>query len=141
MKTVFVTLLCAAAALFSSSCKSLDTSALGPADRVAAGVVSAGDEVSLPPGSEVWVRVIDLSRGEDRAEVLGEETIKNPPGLPAAFRIEYRAEDATLRGSIAIDARVSVGGKLRYLTTSRHPITPSNVAETHVIVVAPAAKP
>jgi len=128
-------------ALFFTGCSHLDTTPPGEADRVITGVISAGADIDLPAGSEIWVRVIDFSRGEDKGEVLGEQTIKNPEKLPAPFKIEYRAEDPVLRGSVAVDARVSVGGHLRYLTAHRHPVTLGNVNDPHEVEVQPATNP
>lgn len=123
-----------------AGCASLDTTGPGSAERVLTGVVTnnAGG-TELPPNTEVMVRVVDLARGEGRGEVLGEETIKNPRQMPVPFKIEFRAEDAVLRGSVAIEARISVGGRLRYTTVAGHPVTPGNVNDPHTVEVELAA--
>lgn len=110
------------------------------ADRVLNAVVTNNTQMELPTDTEVTVRVIDLSRGEARGEVLAEETVLNPGRMPVSVRIEYRAEDAVLRGSVAVEARVAMGGRLRYASTSAHPITVGNVNDTHVIEVASMVK-
>lgn len=125
--------------LLLSGCGHLDTTPPASADRVLNGTVDhAGEE--LPDGSEVIVRVVDFSRGENRGEVLGEATIANPGRMPVPFRIEYRAEDAQLLRTVNVEARVSVGGQLRYTTTTAHPVTIGNVNDAHVISVQAATK-
>jgi len=121
-------------------CSHLDLSAPADGDRVVTGVISTGGEESLPDNSEVWVRVLDFSRGESRPEVLGEQTIKNPGHLPVEFKIEFRAEDAALRQYVSIDARVSVGRQLRYYTASRQPLSPGMLGEPVTVRVVPASQ-
>lgn len=139
MKSVFLVLGATLFALFSSSCSHLDTTPPGVADRVVNGFVTTGSDELLPAGTEVWVTVLDLSHGEEHPEVLGEQTIKNPSSLPVPFHIEFYAEDPLLRQSVSIDARVSVGGRLRYITRSRHPLTPGNIGDSQSITVVPAS--
>lgn len=140
MKANFLSFVALASGLLFTGCKHLDTSATASPDRVLTGVVTnntGGGE--LPPDTEVTIRVVDLSRGESRGEVLGEETIMNPGRMPVSFRLEYRAEDAVLMRSVNVEARISVGGKLRYMTIAGHPITLGNVNSSHVVVVEFAA--
>lgn len=124
-----------------AGCAHLDTTPPASAERVLTGIVSNGTNAPLPSNSEVTVRIVDLSRGEGRGEVLGEQTILNPGSMPVMFRIEYVAEDAVLRRSVNVEARVSVGGRLRYTTTTAHPVTMGNLSETHVLDVVLAQKP
>lgn len=119
-----------------AGCGHLDSAPPGAADRVLSGVVTTNNGGGeLPPGTEVSVRIVDLSRGEGRGEVLAEDTITNPGRMPVAFRLEYRAEDVVLMRSVNVEARVAVGGRLRYTTTGGHPITLSNVNDSHVVLV------
>jgi uncharacterized lipoprotein YbaY len=124
-----------------AGCAHLDTSAPGADDRVLTGVVTSGaGGGALPPDSEVTIRIVDLSGADGRGETLGEATIENPGAMPVAFRIEYRAEDATLMRDVNVEARISVGGRLSYMSMGGHPITLSNVNDSHVIQVMPTAE-
>lgn len=120
-----------------TSCSHLDLAGPMTSDRVLTGYVTARSPVDLPPNAELTVRVVDLSKGEAHAEVLGEQTIKSPGSMPVAIRIEYRAEDAQLRTTIDVDARISEGRRLTYMTMSRHPITLGNVNDEQTIEVEP----
>ena len=139
MKLFSSGLLVIAMGLLGTGCNNLDLTGPGSAERVVEGaVVIYPADVTLPPGTEVTVRVLDMTRGEGRGEVLGEETITNPASAPIPFHIEYRAEDEVLRRRVTIDARVSTGRTLRYYTASAHPITPGNVNDKHMVEVVPA---
>lgn len=141
MKTFIALWLAIAAGLMLSGCAHLDTTAPGAADRVLTGHVtndSGGGE--LPANSEVWIQVVDFGDGMSRGEVLGETTVMNPGRMPVPFRVEFRAEDAVLRGSVAVEARISVNGRLRYITKAAHPVTLNNVNDTHRVEVEAPGK-
>lgn len=123
-----------------AGCGHLDLTPPGPVDRVLNAVVTNNTQGELPSDTEVTVRVIDLSAGQGRGEVLGEETVMNPGRMPVSVRVEFRAEDLLLRRSVNVEARVAVGGRLRYMTTSAHPVTLGNVNDTHFIEVAAVGK-
>lgn len=140
MKT-FLFALAAVAAFFSGGCSHVDPMAPGGADRVLTGhVTNHSGGGALPANSEVWIQVVDRGRGMSRGEVLGETTILNPSRMPVPFRIEFRAEDAVLRGTVEVEARISVDGRLRYITKAAHPVTLTNVGETHMIAVEAPGK-
>ncbi len=141
MKTIAL-VLCVMAGLLMSGCEHLDTTTSGFGDRVIEGVVTtASGGGPLPEGSEVWIQVVDRGDGVQRAEVLGEETIKNPGRMPVPFRIEFRAEDPVLRGSVEVEARISIRGRLTFMTKTAHPVTLGNVgSEMTVIVEVPAER-
>lgn len=137
MKSFLFPALALALVLSVAGCGHLDLMAPGNADRVLTGVVTYAPEEPLPADAEVLVRVVDLSRGEEKPEVLGEETIKGPLMTPVPIRVEYRAEDAQLLRRVNVEVRISVGRTLRYMTTRGHPITLGNVADAHTIEVDP----
>jgi uncharacterized lipoprotein YbaY len=137
MKSFLFPALALALVLSVAGCGHLDLMAPGNADRVLTGVVTYAPEEPLPADAEVLVRVVDLSRGEEKPEVLGEETIKGPLMTPVPVRVEYRAEDAQLLRRVNVEVRISVGRTLRYMTTRGHPITLGNVGDPHTIEVDP----
>lgn len=135
MKTIAV-VLCVLAGLMVSGCEHLDTSSTTLGDRVLEGVVTTvSGGGPLPEGSEVWIQVVDRGDGVGRAEVLGEETIKNPERMPVPFRIEFRAEDPVLRGNVEVEARISIRGRLTFMTKTAHPVTQANVDDLVTVIV------
>ncbi|MCR6655344.1 MAG: YbaY family lipoprotein [Opitutus sp.] len=119
----------------SAGCGHLDLAATNDAERVLTGFVTNPNGGELPPDTEVTIRIVDYSRGEERGETLGEQVIQNPGRFPVPIRIEYRAEDAVLMRRVNVEARISVGGRLRYATGSGHPITLHNVNDSHFVQV------
>ncbi len=141
MKTI-AAVLGVMAGLLGSGCEHLDTTVPGLGDRVLTGVVTnATGGGPLPDDTEVWIQVVDRGDGVQRTEVLGEATITNPGRLPVPFQIEFRAEDPVLRGSVEVEARISVRGRLTYMTKTAHPVTLANVGrEMTVMVEVPAER-
>lgn len=135
MVRAFMLFSVAATLLGLAACKQLDLSAPTSAERVLAGTVTTQNGGDLPSGAEVTIQIVDLSRGANQPDILGEQTIKAPAAWPVPFRIEFQADDALLLRGVALDARVSVDGKLRYTTRTAHPVTVANVGEQHVVNV------
>jgi uncharacterized lipoprotein YbaY len=156
----FVALL--AVVLVTAGCGSLDVAGGGNPDRVLTGTIGAG--VALPEGSEVVVRLMATptavdsvrpvnnndapvtrpsdSTGATLDRVLGEHSQKLTAGTmePVPFRIEYQADDATLRRGLTIEARVSYGGKLRFRTVNAHVLTLASSAFRQDVNVQPVER-
>jgi len=130
-------LLAAAVALALAGCGHLELSPEGDPSRVLMGQVELGVPEPLPEGALVTVRVVDASNAGMPPEVLGSQTIKNPGAAPIGFRIEYRAEDEVLRRGLNVEARVSIGGKVRYYNLNRYVVTLGNASDPHRIYVNP----
>jgi uncharacterized lipoprotein YbaY len=131
-------LLSAAAALGLSGCGHLDVTPEGDPARVLTGQVQIGENIALPADTVVTVRVVDATEVGAPPLVLGSQTIKDPGVAPVSFRVEYRADDETLRRGLNVEARVSFGGKIRYFNLNRYVVTLGNAADPHRINVNPA---
>jgi uncharacterized lipoprotein YbaY len=83
----------------------------------------------------VAVRFVVPQRGDTPLRVLGSQTITKPGASPVAFRVEYLAEDELLRHGLNVEARVSWGGRVRYLNMNGYAVTLGNAADPHRIVV------
>lgn len=125
-------------ALGFAGCGQLDVTPEGDPSRVLTGEVDLGDATALPADSVVTVRVVDASAVGMPPQVLGSQTITNPGVAPIKFRVEYRADDETLRRGLNVEARVSYGGKIRYFNINGHAVTLGNASDTHRINVNPA---
>jgi uncharacterized lipoprotein YbaY len=141
MKTSpFSTLALAAAVLLSAGCGHLDIQAEGDPERVLTGTVNFHVSEPLPPDTVVTVRLIDPAGPAGLPLVLGEKTIENPGGSPVPFKIEYRAEDDLLRRGLKLEARVSIGGKLRYYNVNGYGVNLAKAADAQEVWVIPAGK-
>ncbi len=139
MKFRFFSGLALGFALLAAGCNHLDVTAPFTEDRVLTGLVTYEIEMPLPDDAVVTVRVIDASNPA-APMVLGETTVTRPGRSPIPFRIEYRADDELLMHQIRVEARISIGGKLRFYSVAGHPVTLSNVNDLHVVKVEPADK-
>jgi uncharacterized lipoprotein YbaY len=87
------------------------------------GVVTYRERIALPPNALVRVQLLDVSRADAPAIVVGEQTIVGPGQVPIAFAVDYRPRDIdprrryTLRASIADN-----GGRLLFTTTDAYPV-------------------
>ena len=126
--------------LLAAGCSHIEIKPEGNPDRVITGTVNFRIPAELPPDASVTVRLLGASSSVGSPEVLGEQQIKNPGTPPIAFRIEYFAPDALLRGGLSLDARVAIGGKLRFYNINSYPVTPSNAADPHEIWVDPTGR-
>jgi uncharacterized lipoprotein YbaY len=137
-------------------CRGLDLTPETDPDRAVAGTITMAADVVFPPDAELVVRVIDTTPRDrptpppgvdvpiaDRGRavvsevVLGEQIIRAPGHKPIPFRVEFRADDATMRRGVNIDARISEGGKVRYRTLNAHLVTLGSVPYPHEVVVEP----
>jgi uncharacterized lipoprotein YbaY len=130
-------ILSAAAGLALAGCGQLDLTPEGDPSRVVTGQVEIGEETALPADTVVTVRVVDATAVGVPPQVLGSQTIKNPGVSPVPFRVEFRAEDEVMRRGLNIEARVSMGGRVRYFNLNHHVLTLGNVGDAHRINVSP----
>lgn len=140
MKAFLPALLIVATGVLLGACSHVDLTPPGPTERVLIGVVSNNTNAPLPPDTEVTVRVVDVSGVGGRMQVLGDQVIQNPGAMPVPYRVEFTADDAVLRRGLNLEARISIGGRLRYTTVTAHPITAGNVHDSHVVDVVAAQK-
>ena len=152
---------CAAAVFLLVGCGhvDLDLTPEGNPNRVLTGTVEFPDAVNLPADAVVVVRVLGVlppnpqavsgmlgqppapgAQAELPPQVLGEQRIKAPPAPPIPFRIDYRATDDQLSAGLKVEARVSVGGTVRWFNRNSYSINLNNVGDPHTITVDPAGR-
>lgn len=128
--------------LAGAGCEHLDLAKSGDPQRVLNGTLNFPS--ALPAGAEVLVRLIDAASTDkslqavssglpvgDRAKpvavdrVLGQyaQKLEAVATEPIPFRIDYQAEDATLRHGLNVEARVSFGGRVHFRTLNAHVVT------------------
>ena len=142
-----------------AGCANVEVVAEGDPHRVVNGTVEFRADLTLPPDAVVVVRVIDQAgtaqrralavrdlpigdraKPEPVPDVLAEQTITAPKGVSIPFHLEFVADDDLLRHGINIDARISVGGKVRFRTASGHVLTLGNLEYPHAVWVEAASR-
>ncbi len=150
-------LLIAIALLIFAGCGHLDVTPEGDPNRVLNGTVSA--PYALPAGAEVHVRLIDQAAATapspmsdlpvaglaqpppiDRIIAEHVQTLSAGSAEPVPFRLEYRADDATLRRGLNIEVRVSHEGKLRFRNLRAHVLTLGSSPYRQDVVVEPVGR-
>jgi len=132
------------AAALAAGCGHIDLSAPSDPHRVLLGTIELNPEMVLPDDAVIFVRVVDsvpqtqwstqqaasvpttlkrpLLPPDAPPEVLGEKSFPKPGSSPIPFRVEYTADDEQLRQGLNIEARVSIGGNVRFLNSNHYSI-------------------
>ena len=142
--------LTAAAVLALAACAAPDPDTPAPApapaaDRIGANVrvsgsVSYRQRIALPDSALVIVRIVDVSRADAPAEVIGEARIPTAGRqVPIPFEIAVPAARVAASHSYAAQARIEYDGKLRWITTQSYPVLTRGAGNTVELRVDPVA--
>jgi putative lipoprotein len=102
------------------------------------GTLTYLQRVALPPTAVVKVQLVDVSRADAPAVVLGEQVIEaGGRQVPFAFSIPYDPAKIDPRFSYAVSARIEDGGKLLFINDQRYPVL-TRGAPAHVEMVLKA---
>jgi uncharacterized lipoprotein YbaY len=92
-------------------------------DSVLTGSVTYLERIALLPGSVVEVRILDVSRQDVAADVIGETIITTQgENVPIPFSVSYDPTRIDERMTYAMSARILVGGELRWINTDHIPV-------------------
>jgi putative lipoprotein len=95
----------------------------GAASARVTGTVSYRERLALPPGAVLKVQLLDVSRADAPAAVLGEQVITaGGRQVPFAFEIAYDPARIDPRMTYAVSARIEEGGRLRFISDQRHAV-------------------
>jgi uncharacterized lipoprotein YbaY len=86
------------------------------------GTITYLQRIALPPNAVAEVKLVDVSRQDAEAIVLGEQTLTKPGQVPIAFEIAYDPGVIDPAHTYAIQARISVDGQPRFMTTTVYPV-------------------
>ena len=86
------------------------------AQAVVRGQASYRERIALPPGAVFEATLIDVSRADAGAEVIGVTRVETPSSLPIRFEIPYDAAKIDARRSYAVRAQIQVAGRLLFTT-------------------------
>ncbi|MGL4285894.1 MAG: YbaY family lipoprotein [Phreatobacter sp.] len=86
------------------------------------GTVSYRERMALPPGAVVEVKLIDVSLADAPARTIAETRVAAGPGSPIRYRLRFDRAEIQPRRSYALQARISLGDRLLFITTTRHTV-------------------
>ena len=99
------------------------------------GTVTYRERIALPPDAVIKVQLVDVSRADAPAIVIGEQ-VTHAAGkqVPFAFEIPFDPARIEANYSYAVQARIEKDGKLRFIS-DRHYAVITRGAPTHVDIV------
>jgi putative lipoprotein len=104
------------------------------AGRVLSGQVFYRERVALPPDAILEVRLIDVSLTETAARSLAVTRVKTRHQMPIHYRLLFDGSRIQRGHSYALQARITVGGKVRFATAARHAVLNDRLDETDIRV-------
>ena len=112
----------------------------GSASAQVTGTVTYRERIALPPSAVIKVQVVDVSRADAPAVVLGEQLIEAAgKQVPFSFAIAYDPAGIDERMSYAVQARIEAGGRLLFISDQRYAVITRD-APGHVDLVLKAAR-
>jgi putative lipoprotein len=110
----------------------------GSATAQAAGTVTYRERIALPPTAVVKVQLVDVSRADAPAVVVGEQLIETAgKQVPFSFAIAYDPAGIDERMSYAVQVRIEAGGRLLFINDQRYAVI-TRGAPSHVDLVLKA---
>jgi putative lipoprotein len=99
------------------------------------GTVTYRERIALPPTAVIKVQLVDVSRADAAAVVLGEQTFAaGGKQVPFAFEIPYDPAKIEPNHSYAVGVRIEEAGKLRFINDQRYAVI-THGAPAHVDMV------
>ncbi|WP_395665896.1 YbaY family lipoprotein [Methylocella sp.] len=101
----------------------------GPAtaeDGVIRGTVAYRERMALPPNAQVEVTLVDVSRADAPADVVARAVFEaQGRQSPIAFELPYETAAIQPRARYALEARVTIDGRIEFRTAAYHPAFPA----------------
>ena len=99
------------------------------------GTVTYRERIALPPTAVIKVQLVDVSRADAPAIVLGEQ-VTHAAGnqVPFAFEIQFDPSRIEANYSYAVQARIEEDGKLRFISDQHYAVITGG-APTRVDIV------
>lgn len=106
------------------------------------GTVTYLARIALPPTAVVKVQLVDVSRADVSAVVLGEQVIETKGRqVPFAFEIPYDPAKIEASHSYAVQARIEEGGQLRFINDQRYAVITRDAPTEVELVLKPVGGP
>jgi len=96
------------------------------------GSVSFRERIALPPDAILEVRLLDVSLADAPSTTIAVTRVKTRHRMPIPYRLRF--DDARIKPnrSYALQARITVNGRLWFTTTTRHAVFAGKPVETDI---------
>ena len=101
------------------------------------GTVFYLERMALPPGAVLTVQLADVSKADAPADVIATETKPLTTQVPIPFSLSYDPNKIIKSHSYAVQARIEVDGKLRFISTTSNPVITNGKPTTVDVRVSP----
>lgn len=106
------------------------------------GTVTYLQRIALPPSATIKVQLIDVSRADAPATVLGEQIlVAGGKQVPFAFEIPYDPTKIDSRFTYTVGARIEDGGKLLFINDQRYAVITHGAPTRVDMVLRPVGGP
>ena len=105
-----------------------------PSVATVTGTITYRERIALTPNAVVEVKLLDISRADAPAKIIGEQIIENPGQVPVAFEIEYNPADIDDGLTYAVQARIIESGEPAFTSDTRYSVITGG-SPTHVDMV------
>lgn len=105
------------------------------------GTVTYRERIALPPGARITVQLVDVSRADAPATLLGETVIAPTRQVPVPFSLDYDDDQLHPGHSYALQARITLGERLLFINTSHHAVLGEGPDATEILVQQVASAP
>ncbi len=106
--------------------------------RHVTGSVTYRERIALPPGAMLTVSLLDVSLQDVAAQPVSSDQIEMN-GVPVDFSLPYDPADISETRSYSVQARITLDGKLLFISMSHNPVLTRGAGEHVDIVVGKAA--
>lgn len=105
---------------------------------VVSGTVTYLQRSALPPQALIEVQLVDVSRADAPATVVASTTIEAAGRqVPFPFELAYDPAQIEERNTYAVQARITVDGQLRFISTTRYEVITQGRPTTVEVIVEP----
>lgn len=109
--------------------------ALATADEtLVTGEVLYRERIALPPNAVLSVQLADVSLADSPARILGEQKLDPAGQVPIKFAIPFDPTAIKTNMTYALQARISVDGKLWFINDERHALDPLTAGPQIILV-------
>jgi putative lipoprotein len=106
------------------------------------GEITYRERIAVPPGAQLVVLLVDVSRADAPSETIGSVTLSDIGQPPYPFEIAYRPEQIVESHSYVVQARLTHQGRLLFITDQAYPvISRGHPAEVQIVLKRVGAPP
>ena len=106
------------------------------------GEITYRERIAVPPGAQLEVQLLDVSRADAPSETIGGVTLSDIGQPPYPFEIAYRSEQIIESHTYVVQARLTHQGRLLFITDQAYPvITRGHPTEVQLVLKRVAAPP